>query len=369
MKSDEFTYWRLVWSNLRVRPVRTGLSIVAVAIQVVLILLIVGMINGVVSEWGRRVEGVGADLLVRPPNSSIFFAFSSASLPESLANRIERVSGVRSVSPVEVLVQKRTLNIVYGIDYRSFDGLSDGFKFLVGGPFRGPNDAIIDKVEAESHHLSVGEHLTLLSRDFTICGIVQSGKGARLFIPLHTAQALSGAAGKVSMFYVRSTGNTTTTRENLQKLLPNFRILSMQEYLTLMNSSNLPQLKPFIRSMVGLGIAISFLVVFLATYTIVLERTHEIGILKALGASRPQLVGLILEETLIMAAFGVLLGLGATWITRLVLHQDVPSLSILIPGQWVANAVLLALVAAIAGAGYPAYRAARFDPIDALSYE
>lgn len=351
------------------RPVRTGLSIVAVAIQVVLILLIVGMIHGVVNGWGRRVEGVGADLLVRPPNSSIFFALSSASLPESLDHKIEQVSGVRSVSPVEVMVEAKTLNIIYGIDYRSFNGLSHGFKFLAGGPFRGPNDVIVDKIKAETHHLRVGEQLTLLSHRFTISGIVQSGKGARLFVPLGTAQKMSGAGDKVSMFYVRSTGNTEATRENLQKLLPNFRILSMQEYLTLMNSSNLPELKPFIHSMVGLGIAISFLVVFLATYTIMLERTHEIGILKALGASRPQLVGLILEETLIMAGCGVLLGLGATWITRLVLHHDVPSLSILIPGQWVANAVLLALAAAIAGACYPAFRAARFDPIDALSYE
>lgn len=369
MKSSEFTYWRLVWSNLRVRPVRTGLSVVAVAIQVVLILLIVGMISGVVSEWGRRVEGVGADLLVRPPDSSIFFALSSASLPESLGNMIEHVPGVRSVSPVEVLVQKRTFNMVYGIDYASFNGLSDGFRFLAGGPFRGPNDVIVDNVEAQTRRLRVGQHLTLLSRDFTICGIVRSGKGARIFIPLATAQALSGAAGKVSMFYVRSTGNTDATRGNLLKLLPNFRILSVQEYLTLMNSSNLPQLKPFIRSMVGLGIAISFLVVFLATYTIVLERTREIGILKALGVSRPQVVRLILVETLIMAAFGAMLGLAATWATRLAMLHEVPSLTILISGQWVAYAVLLALAASVAGACYPAYRAARFDPIDALSYE
>jgi putative ABC transport system permease protein len=369
MASNEFTYWRLVWSNIRVRPVRTGLSIIAVAIQVVLILLIVGMINGVVSEWGQRVEGVGADLLVRPPNSSIFFAFSTASLPETLAGRIEQLPGVKTVSPVDVLVQTRTFDIVYGIDYRSFNALSHGFKFLAGGPFRGPNDVIVDNIKAQTHHLSVGEHITLLGRDFTVRGIVQSGKGARLFVPLTTAQTISGAGDKVSMFYVRSTGNTKATRASLQKLLPGYRILSMEEYLTLMNSSNLPQLKPFINSMVGLGIAISFLVVFLATYTIVLERTHEVGILKALGASRPQLIGLILEETLIIAVFGILLGLGATWITRLALHHNLPSLTILIPGHWVANAVLLALAAAVAGALYPAFRAARFDPIDALSYE
>ncbi len=369
MTTFRFNYWQLVWSNVRTRPVRTALCVAAVAIQVVLILLVVGMIDGVVSEWGQRVEGVGADLLVRPPNSSIFFSLSSALMPQALDPKIDHVPGVRAVSPVEVLVQASTFDVVYGIDYPTFNSLSEGFRFLAGGPFRGPNDAIVDNIKAETHHLHVGEHITLLNHDFTVCGIVESGKGARLFIPLTTAQEISGAADKVSMFYVRSDGDTAGTDARLEKLLPDARIFSMKEYLTLMNSSNLPQLRPFVRSMVGLGVAISFLVVFLATYTIVLERTHEIGILKALGASKPQVVSLILKETLLLAALGTLAGLGATGATWIVLHREVPSLTILISGRWVAGAILLALAAAMAGASFPALRAARFDPVDALAYE
>jgi putative ABC transport system permease protein len=369
MATGETTYWRLVWSNIRVRPVRTGLSVIAVGIQVLLILLIVGMINGVVSEWGQRVKGVGADLMVQPPDSSIFFAFSTASLPESLGEQIRNVPGVRSVSPVLVMVETRSFDVVYGIDLQSFQALSSGFRFLSGGPFRGPDDVIVDNIKAQTHHLKVGDRLTILNREFTVRGIVQSGKGAREYVPLTTAQQMSGAGNKVSMFYVRSNGDTQATLSDLEHSLPHERILSMQEYLTLMNTSNLPDLDPFIHSMVGLGVAISFLVVFLATYTIVLERTHEIGILKALGASRTQLVALILEETLIVAGFGIILGLGATWLTRVVLHQSLPSLTILIPGHWVANAIALAFTAAAAGACFPAFRAARFDPVDALAHE
>jgi putative ABC transport system permease protein len=369
MESGEFTYWRLVWSNFRVRPVRAGLSVIAVAIQLLLILLMVGMINGVISEWGQRVEGVGADLLVQPPGSSIFLAFSSASLPETLTQSIEQVPGVKTVSPVLVMVERRTFSVIYGIDIGSFQALSSGFRFLAGGPFRGPSDVMIDNIEAQTQHLRVGDRVNLLNRSFTVCGIVQSGKGARLYVPLATAQAMAGAANKVSMFYVRSTGDTQSTERSLAQALPNDRILSMEEYLTLMNTSNLPDLEPFIHSIVGLGVAISFLVVFLATYTIVLERTHEIGILKAIGASRTQLVALILEETLLMAGFGILLGLVATWLTQLVLHHSLPSLTIAITGHWVFNAILLAIAAALAGAFYPAFRAARFDPVDALAHD
>ncbi len=364
-----FSNWQLVWSNLKVRPIRTALCVVAVAIQVVLILLIVGMIHGVVAEWGQRVEGVGADILVRPPNSSVFFAFSTAMMQQSDESKIAAAPGVKQVSPVLVLMDTHTMDIIYGIDYASFNRLGRGFLFEQGGPFRSPSDVIVDDIKAQTHHYHVGETVEILGREFTICGIVASGRGARLFIELPVAQQITGADHRVSMFYVQSAGQTEATRQALLALLPNYRILSMKEYLTLMNSSSLPELRPFINSMVGLGVAISFLVVCLAMYTVVLERTREIGILKSLGASRVQVVRLILDETLLMAILGILLGLGATGITELVLRKTLPSLTIEISSAWVLVSIALAIAATALGALYPAFRAARFDPVDALAYE
>lgn len=364
-----FTNWWLVWSNLRVRPIRTGLSVVAVAIQVVLVLLIVGMIDGVVAEWGQRVEGVGADILVRPPNSSVFFAFSTAMMQQSDEQKVATVPGVKQVAPVLVLMDTRTMDIIYGIDDPSFNALGHGFLFEQGGGFRGPHDVIVDDIKAKTHHYRLGESIEVLGQTFTICGIVASGRGARLFIQLPVAQEITGADHRVSMFYVRSAGQTEATRQALLAVLPNYRILSMNEYLTLMNSSSLPELQPFINSMLGLGVAISFLVVFLAMYTIVLERTREIGILKSLGASRAHVVLLILEETLLMAVMGIVLGLVATGITELVVRKIVPSLTIEITLSWILLSIGLALAATALGALYPALRAARFDPVDALAYE
>ena len=143
----------------------------------------------------------------------------------------------------------------------------------------------------------------------------------------------------------------------------------MAEYLSLMNSSNLPELKPFIRSMVVVGVAISFLVILLTMYTIVMEKTREIGILKALGASRISILKLIVQETLLMAAMGTAFGLASTFLVRIILRVTTPTLTILISEGWIFRAIVLALVGAIAGALYPAYRAALIDPVDALAYE
>jgi len=366
---SSLTMWRFVANNLRARPVRSALSAVAIALQILLVLLIVGLTTGVVADWAKRVEGVGADIMVQPPNSSIFFALSGAVLQESIGDAIARLDGVDVVSPVLIVTDARSLGVVYGIDYESFNGLSKGFLFRQGRPFAGPEEALADDLVAETRKLKVGDKVTLLGHEFTICGIVEHGKGARFFIPLRTAQDIAGADKRVSIFYVRSKGDTERTRAEIVQLLPNYRIRSMAEYLTLMNSSNLPELKPFIRSMVGLGVGISFLVVLLSMHTMVLERTREIGILKALGFSRLDIIRLVVSETLLMVVLGAAGGLACTYGVSAVLQRTTPTLSILIPLDWVVRAILLAAAGAFAGALYPAFRAAQCDPVDALAYE
>jgi putative ABC transport system permease protein len=331
--------------------------------------MIVGLTSGVVSEWGKRVEGVGADILVQPPNASIFIAFSSAVMQETVGDQIATLPGVDEVAPTLVLLDQAHFANVYGIDYRRFNALSKGFLFLAGRPFAAPDEALADDIAAQTQHLKVGDKITLLSHDFTLAGVVAHGKGARYFIPLQTAQEIAGTDKRVSMFYVRSKGDTEGTREEIVKLLPAHRVRSMAEYLTLMNSSNLPELQPFIRTMVGLGVVISFLVVLLTMHTMVMERTREIGILKALGSSRLDILRLILSEALAMAAVGSVVGILITFVARLVLKETAPTLTVLISPEWVFHAIWLALVGAAAGAIFPAFRAARFDPVDALAYE
>lgn len=341
----------------------------AIAIQVILVLLIVGLTSGVISEWGKRVEGVGADILVQPPNSSIFFAFSSAVMQESLGDQIGALPGVDEVAPTVILTEPKNLVMVYGIDYKKFNALSKGFLFRAGRPFEAPYELLADDIMAQSRHLKVGSLVMLLNRTFTVSGIVAHGKGARFFIPLRTAQEIAGAEKRVSMFYVRSKGDTEGTRAEILKLGKDNSVRSLSEYVSLMTTSNLPQLRPFTRTMVALGIVVSFLVVLLNMHTMVMERTREIGILKALGFSRFDVVRMLLGETLILTLMGTGLGLALTFLTQAILRQTNPGLTILISANWIFAAVMLALAGAATGAAYPAFRAASYDPVVALAYE
>ncbi len=367
--SGPFSMMQMFWGNLAARPLRGVLSITAIAIQVVLVLMIVGLTSGVLAEWGKRVEGVGADIMVQPPNSSIFFAFSSAVMQESLGNEIEKLPGVDEAAPTLVVSDPKTLINVFGIDYKRFNALSQGFIFRSGRPFESADEAMADDIVAQTRHLKVGDTVTLVNHQFRICGIVAHGKGARFFIPLKTAQDVVGAEKRVSMFFVRSKGDTEGTRAEILAIDPQNRVRSMSEYVSLMSSSNLPELRPFIRVMVGLGIVISFLVVLMNMHTMVMERTREIGILKALGFTRLDVVGILLGETAALTIVGSLVGIGITYLTQAILKQTNPSLSILLTTGWVFGSIGLALIGASLGAAIPAIRASTYDPVEALAYE
>jgi putative ABC transport system permease protein len=119
----------------------------------------------------------------------------------------------------------------------------------------------------------------------------------------------------------------------------------------------------------GIALIVGFLVIFQSMYTAVLERTHEIGILKSLGASKLEVVSVVLRECAVLVIAGVLLGIGATYGVRLLILRLFPTQHFEITAHWLAQGALIAFVGAICGALYPAWMAARKDPIDALAYE
>src|ERR1700726_5044781 len=183
-----FSLMQMFWGNIAARRLRSLLSVIAIAIQVILVLLIVGFTSGVISEWGKRVEGVGADILVQPPNSPIFFAFSSAVMQESLGDQMEALPDVDVVAPTVILTEPKNLIMVYGIDYKRFNALSRGFLYRSGRAFQAPDEVIADDIIAQSKRLKVGDRISLLNRPFKVSGIVAHGKGAGFFVPLRTAQ-------------------------------------------------------------------------------------------------------------------------------------------------------------------------------------
>jgi putative ABC transport system permease protein len=120
---------------------------------------------------------------------------------------------------------------------------------------------------------------------------------------------------------------------------------------------------------IGIAVIVGFLVIFQSMYTAVMERTREIGILKSMGASKVTVVGVVLRECAVLAIAGVLVGIAATYGVRALLGLRFPGFAFELTGAWILNGALIAFAGALCGALYPAWMAARKDPIDALAYE
>jgi putative ABC transport system permease protein len=365
---------KMVVANLAHRPIRSLISIVAIALEVTLILLIVGLCYGIMNDSKNRTAGIGADVIVQPPGSSFLAGISGAPVSVKVADVIRKMPHVKVVSPVIwQIVTGGGIEVIDGIDISSFEALGGPFRYVEGGPFQGPDDVLIDDYIARQRHVKVGDSMTILNHSFRISGVVENGRGARKFVPMSTLQDLLGAANKASVFYVKldEPGNAEQVVKAVksQPGMETYSVLSTQDYLSMMTPSNLPGFRPFIGVVIGVSVIIGFLVIFQAIYTAVMERTREIGILKSMGASKLYIVNVVLRETLLLAVAGIVAGVVISLLARVGIQHRWPLVHIDQSNDWILRSAIIAIVGATAGALYPAYKAAQKDPIDALAYE
>jgi putative ABC transport system permease protein len=364
----------LVVANLFHRPMRTIATVLAIALEVVLILLVVGLTHGMVTESAKRMEGIGADIVLRPPGSSFVLASGTAAMSEKLAELVAGVHGISAVSPVMMQVNTQGgIGLIYGIDPESFDRVTRGFTFLDGRMFRGPYDVIVDDIHAKSKKLEVGQETKILNHNFRVSGIFEHGKGSRVFLPLRTLQDLTGTPGKVSVMFIKCEApeEISAVVSRLEEKLKGYSVLPMADFVSQFSSAwnNLVALRYFLNTVISISTAVGFFAIFLAMYTAIMERTREIGILKSLGASKAFVLSVFLKESFFLCGMGLLAGVALSFGGQWLLTKLLPSLHVSLTSDWIFKAGLICLVSATLGGLYPALRAARQDPIDALAYE
>jgi putative ABC transport system permease protein len=359
-----------IYSNLLQRPTRTAVSTLAISVGVVLILVSVGLTYGQLSDSAERTRSVGGDFMIQPPDASFFFALNSGTFPVGLRRVIEEVSGIGTATPIlaKFLVDK--YHMVFGIDVESFQRVNNTLRFRDGRLFEGPGEVVIDTMYARAEGLRVGDRLEILGREFVVAGVFEQGTAARVLMPLDTLQEMNGTPDKATMFFARLTDSSQLEEvyARLSARMPHYKITKTAELQELMTATT-PVFKQFLSAMVFISVVISFLIILLAMYSTITERTREIGILKSLGASKSYIVQLILKESLLICALGVVTGFALTFLAIRLILLTFPTMPVMIPGYWQLAAATLAVAGGTLGALYPALKAAHLDPVKALGYE
>lgn len=357
----------LVISNIFYRKTRTLTTVAGVALGVVLVVLTVGLANGFLNEQGRRNSAVTAEILFNPEGTFTLGISTTLSIPTSQADQLRAIQGVSEAVPMGTLIRNgRTIN---GIDYDAFTRVSAS-RVVEGRPVASSGDEFIaDRVFMKGRDIKIGGTYELLDRPFTLVGIYEPESLGRVKVPLKTMQDFLNRPGLCSMILVKvqDPAKTDEVALRIKEAFPKNALVLTRD-LPILYARGTPALQTFLNLVVGLSIIVSALVILLAMYTTVTERTRQIGVLKSLGASKVWIASQIEKEALLISALGVVAGYVLSVLGKFLITRLTP-LNVELNPKWLFYALVIGILSGVVGALYPALRAANQDPVKALSYE
>jgi putative ABC transport system permease protein len=362
----------LVTSNIRQRPIRTLVSVAGVALGVVLIMLFTGLARGMSNDLQRRATNVRAELIFMRPGA-IQLSSMAANLDTRYVDRLKQIEGVEEALPVFRHINPGTKGVGFeqidGVDWDAYARMN-GINIVAGHGPQALDEVVIDEVKAQQNNFHVGNRLkTLGDKDYRIAGIYSPESGARVKMSLEAMQKALEAEGKCTFIFLklRNPDQLQEVAQRIDRELPGNTIQPTREVFTSFEKS-IPLLSVFLRVLVVLAAVVSSVVVMLAMYTTITERTREIGILKAMGASRGYIVGIIEKEAILISVIGLIVGFAISLVTGYLIHKAY-GLVFEYSWRWALVAAVIGVVGGIVGALYPAWRASNLDPVNALAYE
>src|SRR5215510_6513617 len=362
----------LVLSNLAHRPARTAVSIAGIALGVLLVVFTVGLAHGLLRERGKREANIGAQILLRPTGSLGLGGGQSFTIPMAHAAEVAKMPGVRLAVPIGQHLDKSDsgfgTRLIEGIPFEQYAGLNN-ITIKEGRGLQKGDEVIVDSAWQKERNAVVGSTIELYERPFKLVGVYEPPGGGRLKISLSTMQDQVGSENRCNTILIAcdDPAQQEQVAARIKEKYPEDQIILTRELPELYMSS-VPALNVFLKVVVGVAATISMLVILLAMYTTVTERTRQIGILKSLGMSKRSIAWVIEQEAILVSVLGVFIGVLLMLLARFFVMRST-TLTVDVEPKWIAISLVVGLIGGSIGALYPALRAARQDAVDALSYE
>jgi putative ABC transport system permease protein len=363
----------MITANIRQRPVRTIVSVAGIALGVCLVMLFTGLATGMSNDLQRRNSNLRAEILFTRPGAMQLMV-STPTLSTEYVARLKAIDGVEDAIPVAAYIFQDSarafgLERVDGVDWEPIAKMN-GLTLTEGRPPIASDEVVIDEVKARNNKLKPGMEFKLFGkRLYRVTGIYSPESGARVKMTLSAMQDALEAPNKCTyiLIKVRDPLNEAELARRIDAELPGNKVQFTRDVFKSVETT-LPALGVFLRTIVGLAAIISMLVVMLAMYTTITERTREIGILKALGASRGYIIGIIEKEALLISVLGLIIGFVLSFLAGILIHQ-IYGLLFEYTWRWALTAAAIGMLGGAVGALYPAIRASNLDPVNALAYD
>ena len=298
---------------------------------------------------------------------------STANLSTKYVENLKQIEGVADALPVIRYVFQGNRGFgfeqVEGVEWEPFARVNE-LQIVEGKPPQANDEVIIDTTKARNGKLAVGNTLQLFgNQPYRVVGIYTPESGARVKMSLAAMQEALESPNRCTyiLVKVKNPEEQLEVAKRIDQALPENKIQFTRDLFTSLEKT-IPYLGIFLRVLVGLAAVVSALVVMLAMYTTITERTREIGILKALGASRRYIVLIIESEALVISLVGLVAGFVVSFLAGYLIHQ-VYGLFFEFSWGWALTAASIGILGGALGALYPAWRASNLDAVSALAYE
>jgi ABC-type antimicrobial peptide transport system permease subunit len=370
----------IIFRNLLRRKVRTLLTILGIAVGVTVIIALGAMADGFQSGYGAMMQGSKADLVLSQPDT---MDVSYSAVKEEIGKELAAMPEIESVTGMlQGIVQTESEPIFFTFGYPADSFMLERFNVREGYNLydRVPRDMrgkpiILGSAAAKVMKKSVGDTLRITSTTYRIIGIYETGdvfEDSGAVLRLEDAQALLGKSKQVSLFYIRLADKSLRARveERVERKWPDLLLSGTSEFANQQSMQSV--LRGFVWVVGGLAIVIGGVGMLNAQLMAVLERTREIGVLRATGWKRHQVLAMILGESITVCLVGGIFGIMQGWLLLFALSKITVLMNV-DPGSLspslILQAVSVVLILGLVGGLYPAWRASLLQPVEALRYE
>ena len=363
----------MVFKNLWRRKTRTLLTMLGIAVGVAAVVSLSAFGEGMANGFEKVLSSTGADLTVSQKDAIMTFL---SSLDQEKGAEIEQVPGVKEVTGTVIGViqmPEAPYFIVKGEEPHG--SVMAHYRIVEGQTLSGKKQILLGRLAAQNFKKTVGETFKINEVSYRVVGIYETGvamEDGGAVMPLADAQSAFDKRERVSYFNVnvKDPRRLDEVKEEIQKRVENVAVsrsgeASQQTEMLDMYRSFGWFLGIFAIFVGGLGMMNTMLMS-------VLERTREIGLLRAVGWRRRRIIGLVMGEGIVLAlsggVLGIVLGVGLTALTSLS-----PSVASMLEGAFTPaifiQAIVVSLLLGLAGAVYPAWRASQLQPVEAMRRE
>lgn len=371
---------KIILKNLLRRKTRTFLTVLGISIGAAAIIGLGSLADGLQAGYTGMMTGSRADLVLSQPNS---YDISMSTVREEVGEEILALPEVSKISGMtQGIVTTESVPYFFVFGYPADSFIMSKFTLIEGIDLSSPQagsskgkPVLLGNQAAESMHKKVGDTLRITNNVYRIVGIFQTGdafEDSGAVLNLEDSQALLGKARQVSLFYIqlKSPDLETRFKEKIGKRYPDLQLSGTKEFAS--KQSMVDYLKGTVWAISGLAILIGGVGMMNAQLMAVFERTREIGVLRAIGWSGKRVLLMILGESVGVSLAGGLVGSFLGWLFLAsfsnVLQYWGASAGSIKPAL-IFQAIMVVILLGTIGGLYPAWKASRLQPVEAIRYE